>query len=60
MERPAVSLGLSLRYGAGYAGIAIVTQTVLVWLAYFYAPPEEAGLPALLPIAWVGAALLAG
>ncbi|HEY8496600.1 MAG TPA: MFS transporter [Limnochordales bacterium] len=59
MDRP-VSLGLSLRYGAGYAGIAIVTQTVLVWLAYFYAPPAEAGLPSLLPIAWVGAAMLVG
>jgi len=59
MSRP-VSLGLSLRYGAGYAGIAIVTQTVLVWLAYFYAPPAEAGLPSLLPIASVGAAMLVG
>ncbi|OUM97720.1 MAG: hypothetical protein BAA04_08375 [Firmicutes bacterium ZCTH02-B6] len=59
MDRP-LSLGLSLRYGAGYAGIAIVTQTVLVWLAYFYAPPAEAGLPALLPIAWVGTAMLVG
>lgn len=60
MERREVSLGLSLRYGAGYAGIAVVTQTVLVWLAYFYAPPTEAGRPTLLPIAWVGAAMLVG
>lgn len=59
MGRP-VSLGLSLRYGAGYAGIAVVTQTVLVWLAYFYAPPAEAGLPALVPIGWVGIAMLVG
>ncbi|MBO8141973.1 MAG: MFS transporter [Firmicutes bacterium] len=55
-----VSLSLSLRYGAGYAGIAIVTQTVLVWLAYFYAPPSETGLPALVPIGWVGTAMLLG
>lgn len=55
-----VSLGLALRYGAGYVGIALVTQTMLLWLAYFYAPPPESGLPAQLPVAWVGWALLAG
>lgn len=55
-----VSLGMSLRYGTGYIGIAMVTQTMLLWLAYFYAPPTEAGLPALLPVTWVGYALLFG
>lgn len=55
-----VTLSLSLRYGTGYVGIALVTQTMLLWLAYFYAPPPEAGLPTLLPIAWVGYALLFG
>lgn len=33
---------------------------MLLWLAYFYAPPAEAGLPTMLPIAWVGYALLFG
>jgi len=59
-ERARVTLGLSLRYGAGYAGIAVVTQTVLVWLAYFYAPPVETGMAALVPIRWVGIAVLVG
>lgn len=57
MKHP-VSLGMSLRYGTGYIGIALVTQTMLLWLAYFYAPPPEAGLPTLLPVVWVGYALL--
>lgn len=55
-----VSLGLALRYGTGYIGIAMVTQTMLLWLAYFYAPPPESGLPTLLPVAWVGWAILLG
>src|SRR5690625_1958503 len=55
-----VSLGLALRYGKGYVGIAMVTQTMLLWLAYFYSPPPEAGLPTLLPVAWVGWAILVG
>lgn len=55
-----VPLGLALRYGAGYIGIALVTQTMLLWLAYFYAPPPESGLPALLPVTWVGWATLIG
>lgn len=33
---------------------------MMLWLAYFYAPPPEAGLPTLLPIAWIGYALLLG
>lgn len=60
VQRSTVSLGLSLRYGTGYIGIALVTQTMMLWLAYFYAPPPEAGLPTLLPIAWIGYALLLG
>lgn len=59
MARP-VSLGMSLRYGSGYIGIALVTQTMMLWLAYFYAPPAEAGMEPLLPMAWVGYALLLG
>ena len=55
-----VSLGLALRYGTGYIGIAIVTQTMVLWLTYFYAPPPESGLPQLLPVAWVGWAILLG
>lgn len=55
-----VSLGLALRYGTGYIGIAMVTQTTLVWAAYFYAPPPESGFPAMLPVAWVGWAILLG
>lgn len=38
----------------------MVTQVVLLWVAYFYAPPPEAGLPTLIPVAWVGYALLVG
>lgn len=55
-----VSLGLALRYGTAYVGIAMLTQTMLLWLAYFYAPPPESGLPSLLPAAWVGWAVLLG
>lgn len=55
-----VSLGLALRYGTGYIGIAIVTQTMLLWLQYFYAPPPESGLSTLLPVGWVGWAILLG
>lgn len=55
-----VSLSLALRYGTGYIGIAIATQTVLLWLAYFYAPPADSGLAPLLPVSWVGLAMLVG
>lgn len=54
------SLAFALRYGSGYIGIGLVTQTMLVWLAYFYAPPAESGLTAMLPVTWVGWAILLG
>lgn len=47
-------------YGAGYLGIALVTQVVASWIVYFYAPPQDRGLEPLLPIGWIGAAMLIG
>lgn len=49
-----------MRYGVGYVGVALLTQVVVQWVTYFYAPPAERGLPVLLPIALVGLAMVVG
>lgn len=49
-----------LIYALGYLGIAILTQTVVKWYQYFYAPPEvnHYGLQVLIPIGFVGVAMI--
>ncbi|MCD8511514.1 MAG: MFS transporter [Bacillus sp. (in: Bacteria)] len=49
-----------LIYALGYLGIAILTQTVVKWYQYFYAPPEvnQYGLQVLIPIGFVGVAMI--
>ncbi|HHY09697.1 MAG TPA: MFS transporter [Firmicutes bacterium] len=51
---------LGVRYGIAYIGVALLTQVVVQWATYFYAPPLERGLPALLPISLVGLAMVLG
>lgn len=51
---------LGVRYGIAYIGVALLTQVVVQWTTYFYAPPLERGLPALLPISLVGLAMVLG
>lgn len=47
-------------YAIGYLGIAILTQAVVKWYQYFYAPPEanEWGLDLLIPISFIGLAMI--
>ena len=49
-----------LIYASGSFGGNILGRTKELWLLYFYAPPEDADLPKLAPIALVGALLFAG
>ena len=51
---------LGLRYGVGSIGVALLTQVVVQWVTYFYAPPAERGLISLLPMALVGLAMVIG
>lgn len=51
---------MGLRYGIGYLGTALVTQVVVQWVTYFYAPPLDRGLPVYLPIGMVGIAMVIG
>ncbi len=51
---------LGPKYGSGYIGIALVTQTVVMWTAYFYSPPPEMNLQIYVPIGLVGIAMLIG
>jgi len=44
-------------YSSGYLAIALTTQTVVTWYAYFYAPPEKEGF---ISVALVGYVLLIG
>ncbi|MDI3546611.1 MAG: glycoside/pentoside/hexuronide:cation symporter, family [Halanaerobiales bacterium] len=46
-----------LMYSGAYLAIALTTQTVVTWHAYFYAPPEKDGF---VNVALVGYALLLG
>lgn len=48
-----------LLYASGSVGANITFQTVAAWLIFFYAPPEDAGRATLVPIAFVGAILVA-
>ena len=51
---------LGIRYGIGYLGVALLTQVVVQWVTYFYAPPVERGLAILLPMALIGVAMVIG
>jgi glycoside/pentoside/hexuronide:cation symporter, GPH family len=56
--------GLSLRtkllYGTSRIGSEAIGRAGGLWLLYYYAPPSDANLPALLPSLAVGALLTAG
>ncbi len=41
-------------YASGYVGVAILTQVVVTWSMYFYAPPEGVGRVAYVPISIFG------
>jgi GPH family glycoside/pentoside/hexuronide:cation symporter len=47
-------------YGIGSFGGSLLQQTVLLWVFYFYAPPEGQGLPLRVTAALLGVALGAG
>lgn len=47
-------------YGIGSFGGSLLQQTVLLWIFYFYAPPEGQGLPLRVSAALLGLALGAG
>ena len=49
-----------LLYAVGSLGNATLFWTLGAWLIYFYAPPEERGLPLLIPLAVVAVARGAG
>lgn len=51
---------LGIKYGIGNLGVALLTQVVVQWVTYFYAPPVERGLVTLLPMALIGAAMVIG
>jgi GPH family glycoside/pentoside/hexuronide:cation symporter len=46
-------------YASASLGTEALSQSRGLWLVYFYAPPEDAGLPQLLPVLAVGAILFA-
>jgi GPH family glycoside/pentoside/hexuronide:cation symporter len=59
---PAKELPFSskLLYASGSFGANIAFQAVATWLIFFYAPPDDADHPTLVPIAVVGAILVVG
>jgi GPH family glycoside/pentoside/hexuronide:cation symporter len=50
----------ALLYASGSLGAEALTQSRGLWLLFYYAPPEDADLEALLPLGVVGALLFAG
>ena len=55
-----LTFGNQLVYASGSYGGNILGRTKELWLLYFYAPPEDADIPRLAPVALVGALLFAG
>jgi GPH family glycoside/pentoside/hexuronide:cation symporter len=49
-----------LLYASSSLGTEALAQSRALWLVYFYAPPDDADLPELLPVVAVGALLFAG
>ncbi len=58
IEMDRLSLGQKLSYAFGYVGVSLITQVVMVWTLYFYAPPEGKGITHV-PIELAGLALAA-
>jgi GPH family glycoside/pentoside/hexuronide:cation symporter len=55
-----LSFGEQLIYASGSFGSNIMSRMRMVWLLYFYAPPEDADLPKLAPVVLVGVMLTVG
>jgi glycoside/pentoside/hexuronide:cation symporter, GPH family len=49
-----------LLYASSSLGTEALAQSRALWLVYFYAPPDDADLPELLPVVVVGGILFAG
>lgn len=49
-----------LLYCVGSFGSSLMQQTVLLWVFFYYAPPEGQGLPARVPASLMGLALAIG
>jgi glycoside/pentoside/hexuronide:cation symporter, GPH family len=49
-----------LLYASSSLGTEALGQSRALWLVYFYAPPDDADLPELLPVLAVGAILFVG
>jgi GPH family glycoside/pentoside/hexuronide:cation symporter len=47
-------------YASGAFGFNVLTQTLLLWLVYYFAPPPDSGRPTIVPLATLGAILVAG
>jgi glycoside/pentoside/hexuronide:cation symporter, GPH family len=57
---PGLPLRTKLLYSTSSLGSEALGQSRGLWLVYYYAPPADADLPELLPIALVGFLLTAG
>ncbi|HYW96556.1 MAG TPA: MFS transporter [Bacteroidales bacterium] len=49
MKEEFTGLGRLLAYSAGMAGWSILMNTISVMIIYFYLPPDNSGLPVLIP-----------
>lgn len=47
-------------YSIGSMGSSSVFFSTTLWLVYFYSPPPESGLPVLVPVLLIGAAMAVG
>jgi GPH family glycoside/pentoside/hexuronide:cation symporter len=56
----ALPLRAKLLYASSSVGSEALSQSRGLWLLYFYAPPDDADLPELLPIGLLGVLLFAG
>jgi len=51
---------LKAMYGAGSGGISLIGAILVMWAAYYYAPPSGRGLITYAPIALLGIAMMVG
>ncbi|MEW5784399.1 MAG: MFS transporter [Bacillota bacterium] len=49
MSKPSIPLSRAVAYAAGMFGWALVLNIIINYLVYIYLPPEDAGLPELIP-----------
>ncbi len=49
MSKPSLPLSRAVAYAAGMLGWSIVIGIIVNYLVYIYLPPEDAGLPELIP-----------